>query len=86
MSKSLCNECGKPSSMKPKVKVMKGRIKHHYITCDHCNHIYTIGYTNEEIDKERNRVRKMTDQDKKRTKIKQIETMMSELKIEVEGG
>lgn len=76
--------------MKPKVKVMKDRIKHHYITCDHCNHIYTIGYTNEEIDKERNRVRKMkrrgTDQDKIQTKVKQIEAMMSELKIEVEGG
>lgn len=83
---ALCNACGKQSSMIPKVKVMRSRIKHHYFTCDHCNHIYTIGYTNEEIDRERNRVSKMTDQDKIQTKVKQIETMMSEIKIEVEGG
>ena len=85
---ALCNQCGKQSSMIPKVKVMKGKLKQHYFTCDHCNHIYTIGYTNEAIDRERNRVSKMkrrgADQDKIQTKVRHIETMMIELKQQME--
>ena len=87
--KGICDYCGKVSSMKPKVKRMKDKVKQHYYRCDHCEHVYIIGYTNQFIDRERNRLRKLQSKnapiERLEEKQKLIESQMNNLRIQIES-
>lgn len=87
--KGICDYCGKVSSMKPKVKRMKDTVKQHYYRCDHCGHVYIIGYTNQYIDRERKRLRKLQSKnapvDRLEEKQKLIESQMNNLRIQIES-
>lgn len=80
--------------MIPKKKRLKNKVDKHYFECDHCNHIYVIGYTDDWIRRERNRLNKLVNknvgnglyEDKIKEKTKLIETKMNELKEKVEAS
>lgn len=88
--KATCNECNKISSMKPKKKRLRNKVDKHYFKCDHCSHIYVIGYTDDFIRRERKRLnklkvsRKPNREGKITEKQKLIETKMNELKETIE--
>ncbi len=92
--KAQCNECYEISSMIPQKKRLRNKIDEHYYQCDHCSHIYVIGYTDEFIRRERNRLNKLNKknvgnglyEDKIKEKTKLIETKMNELKEKVEAS
>ncbi len=92
--KAQCNECYEISSMIPKKKRLRNKIDKHYYRCDHCGHIYVIGYTDDFIRRERNRLSKLIDKnigngfytDKINEKEKLIESKMNELKEKVEAS
>ena len=87
-----CNECGKAQEMIPKMKRLSNKIEKHYFECEHCNHIYLIGYTDEDIRREQNRIRKLIKKNKGNgfytDKIEQKEMLitnkMNELKEKIE--
>lgn len=87
---ATCNECNKISSMKPKKKRLRNKVDKHYFKCDHCSHIYVIGYTDDFIRRERKRLNKLTvsrkpnREGKITEKQKLIETKMNELKETIE--
>ncbi|HLR69433.1 MAG TPA: hypothetical protein VK105_20290 [Virgibacillus sp.] len=87
--KAECDYCGKPSEMKPKIKRSKDTIKKHYFQCDHCKHVYVIGYTNKDIDQERKRLRKLQSKNAPIERIEQkqklIESKMNNLRIQIES-
>lgn len=92
--KAQCDKCYEISSMIPKKKRLKNKVDKHYFECDHCNHIYVIGYTDDWIRRERNRLNKLVNknvgnglyEDKIKEKTKLIETKMNELKEKVEAS
>lgn len=92
--KAQCNECHEVSSMVPEKKRLRNKIDKHYFECDHCSHIYLIGYTDVFIRRERNRLRKLIDNNdgnglyagKINDKEKLIEMKMNELKEKIEAS
>lgn len=80
--------------MIPKKKRLKNKVDKHYFECDHCNHIYVIGYTDDFIRRERNRLDKLNKrnvgnglyEDKIKEKTKLITNKMNELKEKVEAS
>ena len=80
--------------MIPQKKRLRNKIDKHYYQCDHCSHIYVIGYTDEFIRRERKRLNKLNKknvgnglyEDKIKEKTKLIETKMNELKEKVEAS
>ena len=87
-----CNECGKAQELVPKKERMSNRIDKHYFQCKHCNFIYIIGYTDEDIRREQKRIRKLIKKSKGNgiyaDKIEQKEALitnkMNELKEKIE--
>ena len=92
--KAECNYCGEASQMKAKVKRLKDKVKKHYFQCEHCNHVYVIGYTNEDIRREQKKVRKLMSKnvgnglyaDDIKQKEKLIKSKMDELKDRIEAS
>ncbi len=92
--KAQCDKCYEISSMIPKKKRLKNKVDKHYFECNHCNHIYVIGYTDDWIRRERNRLDKLNKrnvgsglyEDKIKEKTKLIESKMNELKEKVEAS
>ena len=78
--------------MIPRKKRLKNKIDKHYYKCDHCNHIYVIGYMDEDIRRERKRLRKLIERnnpvykDKIERKQSLIESKMNELKEKIEAS
>lgn len=91
MEHAVCNHCEQISRMKPSIKRLRHKVKKHYFQCEHCSHVYTIGYTDEHIDRERKRIRKLQVKnnnglyDKKiKDKKELIESMMASLRYKIE--
>lgn len=92
--KAQCNECYEISSIIPRKKRLRNKIDKHYYRCDHCGHIYVIGYTDDFIRRERNRLNKLNKknvgnelyEDKIKEKTKLIESKMNELKESIEAS
>lgn len=85
-NKSKCNECGKLSRMKPRVKKMKNKIDMHYFKCDNCAHIYLICYMDESIRRKHKKIRKLIDRKHKSDEhYKQIETLNHEIKQDMDA-
>lgn len=92
--KAECNYCGEVSDMKAKVKRLKDKVKKHYFQCEHCNHVYVIGYTNEDIRREQKKIRKLINKNAGNglyaneisEKEKLIESKMNELKQRIEAS
>src|SRR5699024_11032727 len=92
--KAECNRCGEVSKMKAKAKRLKDKVKKHYFQCEHCNHVYVIGYTNEDIRREQKKIRRPIDknagnglyENEIREKEKLIESKMNELKQRIEAS
>lgn len=92
--KAQCDKCYEISSMIPKKKRLKNKVDKHYFECDHCNHIYVIGYTDDWIRRERNRLNKLVNknvgnglyEDKIKEKETLITNKMNELKEKVEAS
>ena len=66
----------------------------HYFQCEHCNHVYVIGYTNEDIRREQKKIRRPIDKNAGNglyaneisEKGKLIESKMNELKQRIEAS
>lgn len=92
--KAECNYCGEVSKMKAKAKRLRDKVKKHYFECEHCNHVYVIGYTNEDIRREQKKIRKLISKnagsglyaDDIKQKEKLIKSKMDELKDRIEAS
>lgn len=81
-----CNECGKLSKMKPRIKRLRNKIDMHHFKCDHCNHIYLICYMDESIRRKTNRIRKLNNNKYKTDEhYKQIDMLNREIKQDMKA-
>lgn len=88
-----CNECEESQKMIPHKKKLKDKIEKHYFQCKYCKHVYVICYTDQDIRREQNRIRKLIKknsgnglyEDKIESKKKLITIKMDELKQSIES-